>query len=244
MSKLSLINRIKEGNVAVPALIATAIFSILALVGINAPISSFTTKIIVSPEAKTVTVGETLNVDILVESQSAVNVFSGVVNFDPNLMQVENISYNTSIADLWTEKPWFKNGDGTINFAGGTTVKGGFVGQGVLMSVTFLAIGAGEQTIKVSEARILAHDGFGSDTIVDTEAIFLTIKNQNTLPTKDSKVVVLDTEKSFDLNNDGKVSLADATVFLGYMMSSDTRADFNTDGKVGPADLSLLFGQF
>ena len=64
---------------------------------------------------------------------------------------------------MWAEKPWYENGAGTIKFIGGTTRKGGFFGTGSLITITFRAHGTGDAVVRVRDARILAHDGLGTD---------------------------------------------------------------------------------
>jgi hypothetical protein len=50
--------------------------------------------------------------------------------------------------------------------------------------------------------------------------------------------------KAADLNGDGKVNLADFSIFLFDMNSQNLIADFNHDGKVGLADFSILLSQW
>jgi hypothetical protein len=48
------------------------------------------------------------------------------------------------------------------------------------------------------------------------------------------------TEKSPDLNGDGKVNLVDFSIFLLSWNTDDDRPDFNSDGKVNLGDFSIM----
>lgn len=47
----------------------------------------------------------------------------------------------------------------------------------------------------------------------------------------------------YDLNDDGRVNLADLTLFIQYLQASDPRIDFNQDGRVNILDYSLFIQQ-
>jgi hypothetical protein len=189
--------------------------------------------------------GETIVVEVVVESEVPVNAFAGTVTFDPAVLAVASIDYNTSIADLWAEKPWYENGAGTVSFAGGSTKSGGFTGAGTLLTITFTGHTPGESPLVVENAQILQHDGLGSDTTVKTpiDTIF-TIEADvaPTIPTSpETSVVVSDTlPPSTDLNGDGRQSIADVSILMQYLFTGDLRGDLNGDGQVSLADLSLI----
>lgn len=222
-----------------------------SIVGAGALMSSLgepTADMHVEPRSGTRTVGETFVVDVVVEAREPVNVFAGNLLFDPNILTVESIDYNTSIADLWAERPWYSNGDGTLNFIGGTTQPGGFVGNGSLISITFRTDAVGQAAISMEEVRILRHDGLGSDALVaePIDAIF-TVEDeelqQQIVVQKSAvgpEITVLPEPPSTDLNGDGKQSIADVSIFMGHLVSQDMRSDFNGDGTVNTADMSIL----
>lgn len=227
------------GNIATyPLLLAGAIIAVFSFTGLslNKPVD---TGITLVTNNSTVTVGSSFTVDVIVSSDVAVNVFAGNINYDQNTASVKEIEYNTSIANLWTEEPWYKNGDGTIKFAGGTTEPGGFVGNGKLMTITFEAENIGRQNLTISNAHILEHDGLGTETNVLNTELFITI-NTNDVNVAMQSVTIFITDSKFDLTGDNKVGLADISAFFTAMFRNDLRADFNNDGKVNTADLSLL----
>lgn len=96
----------------------------------------------------------TVTFDLVVTADTSVNAFGGTLIFDESILAVEKIDYNTSIADLGAKAPWMK-GSGTISFGGGTTKPGGFVGQGTLLTITFMARTPGKAAVSVQDIQIL-----------------------------------------------------------------------------------------
>lgn len=240
----------QPGNVPALALAAGVIFSVISLFGIViVPISTdMPAHMHLTPETGSVAPGDTFTVRIIVDSIVPVNVFSGELTWDSSILYVEGIDYNTSIADLWAERPWYENGDGTLNFSGGTTIPGGFVGNGELITITFGARAIGEARLVLKDAHIHAHDGLGTDIpLEDVVNATYTIKdmtdNMTNLVTADttaSTVHIIPAEVSTDLNADGKRSLQDVSIFMTHLASGNGRSDFNADGSVSIKDLSIL----
>lgn len=202
----------------------------------------------IEPTSQLVIIGDTFTVNVIVESSIPVNVFAGELLFDPAAVTIESISYNTSIADIWAERPWYSNGAGTLNFIGGTTNADGFLGEGTLLSITLKPTVTGKRSIELSEARILRHDGLGTDATLkpSVDAVFTVnneqIERETVVKRSGTKVSVAIATKTptTDLNGDGKQSLADVSIFMQTLITQDPIADFNGDGKINTADLSIL----
>ncbi len=232
-------------------LLGTALLGLLGVYSvIKGPEADNPVKIELTPLVGTITLGEEFTVLLEVESTIPVNAFSGEIGFADDSLEVRAIRYNTSIADLWVEEPWYSAGAGSIKFAGGTTKPGGFIGRGHLLSVTFKAAKAGRHTVSLKGARVFKHDGLGTEALVDQplDALFTTeaIKNQATTFTNTEtkkSVNVIPTGMTYDLNGDGKVGLADTSIFMIKMATYDSKRDFNQDGKVDLKDLNLLLSQ-
>lgn len=234
-----------------PIMLAIAgIIGLLTLLGLSA--STFNSSLIVDmrtePQQGSLVVGETFEVAIVVESSIPVNVFAGELIFNNQVLNIESIDYNTSIADLWAERPWYSNGDGTIIFAGGTTQSGGFVGTDSLLTVTFKAKDKGAGQIAIQNARILQHDGFGTDAPLvhhPVDALFtVDVKTtaSDVLHKTDygTSYIISEEKPSTDLNADGKQTIADVSIFMIHLASRNMHSDFNGDGKINTADLSIL----
>ena len=188
---------------------------------------------------------ETFTVEVLVEANTPVNVFQGDLAFGTEFLSVESIDYNNSVADLWTSEPWYSNGDGTINFAGGTTQPGGFTGSDTIVSVTFKTEKVGNARVNFEEVRILRHDGLGSDAAIpeSVDALFTVQDDAAVIAEKSSnkaKFYVMPNTTPTDLNGDNKQSLADLSMFMGDLAGGNPRSDFDANGKVNLSDLSIL----
>ncbi len=241
----------KKGTIIPATLAASAIIGFLTLTGLYLlPARIPPTSMHLDPIQLTVQPTATFTVQVRVDSLTPVNAFAGTLQFDSRALAVEKIEYNTSIADLWAETPWFSNGDGTITFAGGSTRVGGFTGSGSLITVTFTALALGEATLKLTDTRVLQHDGLGTDVPLTTpiEAVFTigsTSDTQAVLPPElvTTIAVIPAGGQSTDLNNDTLTNLADVSIFMLYLTTGNSRADFNQDGRVSTADLSILLNQ-
>ncbi len=239
----------KRGMVDPATLVASLFFGFVTLMSFFAaplsltPVASMT----LEPTHATITTEETFVVTVVVKSTMPVNAFGGELHFDRSILKVESIDYNTSIADLWAEKPWYENGEGTINFAGGTTKKGGFSGEDTLMRITFKAQAEGAGALAIHHAQILEHNGLGTDASLSLpiDALF-TVEHQASSTnriTEDafgSSVKVVKERPTTDLNGDGKQTVADISIFLLNLSSDNPRFDFNLDGDVSTKDLSII----
>lgn len=206
---------------------------------------------LLTPDRATLQLGDTITETIRVSATTPVNVFRGVVVFDETKLQVERIDYNTSIADLWAEEPWYTNGDGTISFTGGTTQPGGFLGDGDLLTITFTSIATGSARVALQDIAILQHDGLGTiaATAAPIDALFTVAPEAlvehmvQTSPAPNKNIMVLQPGITMDLNGDGRQTLADISIFFRHLATQNLRSDFNSDGVVSTGDLSILLGQ-
>jgi len=203
-----------------------------------------------SPSFGEVAIGETISISVNVAADLPVNAFTGDVVFDSAVFRVQKIDYNTSIANLWVTEPWYNKSDNTVYFAGGTTERSGFLGEGTLLTIELVAERAGFVKIGLENIRILQHDGFGTDAVVAdaidskfTSEVLITQKSLTLRTPQDTWVAVANEAPSTDLNGDGKQNFADLSIFLLHLGGSNPRYDFNQDGKVNLGDLSILTSQ-
>jgi len=229
----------------VPLMAASIIAAFIGLGSYFLDVSPPATTMTLTPPEARGSIGAPIVVAVVVRSDTPVNAFAGTVTFNPDILSVQSIDYNTSIADLWAEEPWYKNGDGTLGFAGGSTRTGGFTGEGTLLTITFTAKTPGKTALAVRDAQILQHDGLGTETTVNTPIDTLFTIDAAVAPTTAalpaSSVIVRDNSlPSPDLNSDGRQSLADVSILMQYLLTGDPRGDLNGDGAVSLADLSLI----
>lgn len=206
-----------------------------------------------SPDSGRFAVGDTFVVNVRVESAVPVNVFAGMIRFNHTYLEVQTIDYNVSAADLWAVEPWYENGAGTLQFAGGTTRSNGFLGDAQLLQVTFVAKAKGQTALELFDASILKHNGLGTEiSLTDRpiDALFELEQEEY----GDSVVfwrewaggmVAIEPELlSTDLNNDGKQSITDVSIFMLLLAQQDSRADFNQDGVINTKDLSIILNSW
>ena len=231
-------------------LIASLIAGILGVGGILITPQKATDSASIMIESSSLnhSVGETFTVKITTEAIEPVNVFKGLFTFNPDLIEISAINYNVSFINLWAEEPWYSNGDGTLGFTGGTIRPGGFTGKETLITITFRAKSVGVAILAVKEIRILKHDGIGNEANVSEpiDSIFSITKE-----TRPSDIIikpdlvgpvlqVLPRDISTDLNQDGKQSIVDISIFMIHLTTQNLKSDFNQDGSVNLKDLSIL----
>jgi hypothetical protein len=231
------------------ASIITAFIGITGLVIAPSMTEEKASDIYTKPSRGTYTTGDVFTLTVVVRSNEPVNVFSGDISFNQDVLSVERIDYNTSIADLWAIEPWYANGEGTLGFAGGTTQSGGFTGEDTLLTVTFKAHSAGDAALHLLEERLLRHDGLGTEAQTvqaPIDALFTVttaeLESQTVAQEAETKldVSVVPPRETTDVNDDGTHSFADVSVFMVHMSSQNIRSDLNGDSKVTIADLSIL----
>jgi len=204
------------------------------------------TTMYMEPSKGVLPLGELFTLNVIVESITPVNVFQSNITFDHAVIEITSIEYNTSIANLWAEEPWYSNGDGTLNFTGGTTQKGGFSGKGTLLTIHFKTNAVGSTNITLGDSSILQHDGYGTPIALSDpiDPIFTIIDPESSQVTRPkvtaSNVQVLNKNTSTDLNQDGVSTLTDISMYMRFLATQNIRADFNGDGVVSMKDLSIL----
>jgi hypothetical protein len=201
------------------------------------------TSMTIVPEKTYAAVGDTIRVDVRVNSNIPVNAFTGTLFFDESFMTVDSISYEPSIANLWAKEPWHINGGGQILFTGGTTVAGGFTGDGSLLVVTFKMRTPGTASMSLGDTKILQHDGLGSEAPLreGIDTIFtITSGNMIAVPTSTTALRIAKTLPSTDLDQNNSTTIGDIPRFVTLMRNGDLSADFDGDGRVTMSDFAIL----
>jgi hypothetical protein len=240
-----------RGMIPQYALFAGVFLALLSLVGVAiVPVDEPLVTVRMEPQNGVVIRDGVFSVRVMIDAGTPVNVFKGEVQFDHTKLQIESIDYNTSIAELWAERPWYANGEGTMNFIGGTTRTGGFLGTGELITIHFKSVALGEAVLSLRDTQVLAHDGLGSDvpltepldalfTVSDTTVESKAVTLKESVP---ASVSVVETLPDTDLNDDGEQTIADVSIFIAGFLTGDARFDFNGDTSVDTSDLSIIMG--
>lgn len=102
---------------------------------------------------------------VLIDTKNyTINAAEVYLLFDPDEIQVKNVSKKGSFFKLWIKgEPKFSNKTGSISFAGGLPTPG-FRGKGQVGSVTIIPQRPGASLISFSQkTRILLNNGRGSE---------------------------------------------------------------------------------
>jgi hypothetical protein len=178
----------------------------------------------------TVTVGNIFFADVVALSDTPINAIEGAISYSPDFLEIEDISLDGSILDLWPREPSYSNASGTLEWSGGTVRPGGFVQTGKVFNIAFVAKKPGVAGVKFSKALFAAYDGKGTILFPVQNGISYTIRPK--------------TKPSLDFNNDGAINFTDINLWIvGYFRNYDPRYDLNADGKVNLSDLSVFLTQ-
>jgi len=149
------------------------IFITLCALLFVAPATAFATTISLQTIPKNIGVGDTVRVDILLDSAVPTNAFSGTVSYSKTL-EPTAISDGNSIVSLWIIHPAVPVAEASIPFAGITP--GGFSGNnGILFSILFRAKAAGTAHVSLGDIQVLRNDGSGDKESVTTKQLVLSV---------------------------------------------------------------------
>lgn len=146
-------------------------------------------------------IGDSLTARVVLDAGSiAVNAAAAAVVYDTNVLQLVKIDSAKSIISNWVRTP-YEARPGRVQFEG-VAVDPGFNGSlGELLTLQFRVKQRLATTVKLSEGRVLAHDGAGTDVLLSKNdwALFLSsVSNKKTTATP----LVPDTKVEFDAVSD------------------------------------------
>lgn len=119
-----------------------------------------------SPSSGDVTVGNIINVSVVVNTQGVpINNAEATINFPTSLLEVVSITKTGSIFSLWVEEPSFSNISGNISFNGGVPSPGYNGATGRLLNIAFRVKSAGTASLLFASGSVRANDGLGTDVL-------------------------------------------------------------------------------
>lgn len=199
------------------------------------------------PANTAVNIQESFSITIKAHSKQPVNAFDVTLSYPTDTLLLATTSIENSIIDLWVKKPQIQHASGTVRLIGGVTATGGWRGDGELVVLTFEALRVGAPTLQISAVSVLAHDGAGSNTnatVKTADVIIQTLTAQQAPPTQKNVTYLVrrETAPPTDINNDGKVTVRDLSIFMSDLKKPyEPRSDFDQDGIVSIKDLSIIF---
>jgi hypothetical protein len=194
-----------------------------------------------------VRVGDTVEIDVNVNTRTAINALGATVAFPREHLEIVAISKEASFLDLWTEETAIKESAGEIHFSGGTFREGGLSGTGTMLTLTVRALRPGEARLAFKDAEVYSHDGRGLVVDKRLHAVELIVapREPHQPPGTSETVVTKKTEgPTSDFNGDGRVTLVDASILTFHLFRPyEPRFDLDVDGRVGLSDISILFSR-
>lgn len=132
----------------------------------KSPVVLYNSTLRLSPDSGTFNSEFESNISILVNSgEESVNAFNVGINFDPNMIQIENISIESSVCDEFLEKN-IDNEAGKIRIAC-IVVNPGFIGRnGNVADIVFKIKKHGQVGLVFDrDTEVLANDGLGTSVL-------------------------------------------------------------------------------
>ncbi len=124
-------------------------------------------KLFLQPSAVELRVGQTLDLELRVNSESqGFNAVQATIQFPKDIFEVKSLDFSpaASVFNFWLEGPGYSNDSGRIAFTGGTT--DGVVGASVqILKFTLAAKGVGDAEVVISDAAVTASDGSGTNIL-------------------------------------------------------------------------------
>lgn len=204
-------------------------FGLVGLNSINQP-ETPGASLAIQPAVHDFSPDQTFSVNVVVNAEVPINAVEATLLFEPDKLEAVEVSKDGSIMLLWVEEPSFSNASGTIKFVGG--LYGGFTGQeGKVIGAVFKAKNPGIAKISLEEAKVLAHDGKGTDILRKTAGATYLIKAEE--------------PPSPDFDDDGKVGLRDISMLIFHIAADyNPQYDLNQDGEINGRDFSILLSRF
>ncbi|OGZ05640.1 MAG: hypothetical protein A2845_04760 [Candidatus Lloydbacteria bacterium RIFCSPHIGHO2_01_FULL_49_22] len=205
-----------------PVGLVSGFLAVAGMSGDAAPVTVY-----FSPSQETIASGTIFAVEMRLSSERSINAVGVSIDYPPEILEVLKVEKSESLLNLWIEEPEYTNQPGRLSFSGGVSEKGGFHGEGALVSVIFRANQPGVAHVAVIGAQVLAHDGKGTALTTELGKGRYTIGTMGRIPS--------------DLNEDGKVAMSDVAKFAEHWGTPyDAFYDLNGNGKVDLNDLLLL----
>jgi hypothetical protein len=140
------------------------------------PYVSFAASLTLGPSVFSPKEGSIFVVNVNVSTPDKVmNAASGVLSYDPALLEVLSISKTGSIISLWAEEPVFDNLSGRLSFEGILHAPGYSGLSGKICAITFKAKTSGVTQLRFVSGSVLANDGYGENILSSMGPLSLTV---------------------------------------------------------------------
>ncbi len=144
---------------------------LLLVVAVFSPLLVSGGSLYISPSGGSWEVGDSWQIEVMVESEEPVNAFTGVVEFDELLGSLQ-INTENSLVDFWAVEPQTEDRETRFD---GVMVGDHFEGdEGLLWTAEVEALQAGTTTVGFADGSVHAYDGHGSEVTEELrEAVYV-----------------------------------------------------------------------
>ncbi len=158
------------------------VFTLILLILSPFIVSADGASLYVSPESAQHSIGDSFDVRVFVDSAGvSVNAAEGDIAFNPAAVEVEGLSIDDSLLDIWPSPPVFSNKDGYVRFSG--LMSAPYTGrEGKLITITFKALRNMSTNARFAAGAILAADGQSSNIITSMNSGVFTIQPKEISP--------------------------------------------------------------
>lgn len=164
------------------------LFSLLILVShaVVADNSILGASLYFSPLSENPRVGSNFTLTIKTDSLAQpVGAIKGQIIFNPEKLEIINISKIGSMINVWLEEPNYSNLEGKLSFQGGVP-NPGFIGNGgTVLHFIFKAKTSGISSIGWVKAEVLTRDGKGASILTNLQNYDFLIEKPLSFPQKD-----------------------------------------------------------
>jgi hypothetical protein len=169
--------------------------SILALILLaSSPFIAFADSgaLYISPETSQHSDGDVFDLQVLVDSGGVkINAAEADIAFDPASVEVENLSVDDSLLDIWPSPPVFSNKDGYVRFSG--LMKSPYMGSdGKLATITLKTLRNIPTNVRFNSGAILASNGQSSNIISSMRSALISIEPKEILPPPPPAPIIVD----------------------------------------------------
>ncbi len=203
--------------------------------GIAAVSTQNSSYVVIETSPSSVKSGEVFYIEVRTFAHTPINAIDIVLSYPESQIEVENIDTGTSVITLWTEPPYAEGG--SIYLRGGVFQKG-FLGEHTIARVRARAISEGSAQVAVETTELIAGDGKGTivRAIENEKGITKIYVAPKDGALESEAVVALVT----DVDGNGQVDFSDISAFMSAWFTKSKTFDFNNDGKMTFRDFSIL----
>jgi len=206
--------------------------------------SSENNVVTISSSSDVVLVGEPFYIDVHVRAVDDINAVDLEISYPEPRLSIDNFRTGESVLSIWTHEPTAINGQ--ISLSGGT-FRRGFSGEHRIIRLGATAVESGNIDLTFTKTNLIEGDGDGSQIAlqdIETQELSLRAVSRDEAAAEGLAPERSQTDIRTDLTGDGRVTMADISMFLAAWVDGDTIYDFTGDGHMTFRDFSIILADY